>query len=89
MENGTSRNRFVPFSIFFMEVKMAKTKKEVEAIVVSPEGAAEMLGLSRGTIYTLMSSGQLPSLKIGRARRIAVSDIHEYIALCAEDSADA
>ncbi|MFI5365947.1 MAG: helix-turn-helix domain-containing protein [Candidatus Binatia bacterium] len=32
--------------------------------------AERFLGVSRSTIYVLMESGQLPYVKIGRARRI-------------------
>jgi excisionase family DNA binding protein len=32
--------------------------------------AAEFLGVSRSMVYVLMENGQLPYVKIGRARRI-------------------
>jgi excisionase family DNA binding protein len=32
--------------------------------------AAEFLGVSRSMVYALMEDGQLPYVKIGRARRI-------------------
>lgn len=50
-----------------------------ESGAVRPAGAAELLDVSRNTIYELMASGELPSFKIGRGRRIRVSDISDYM----------
>ena len=48
-------------------------------LAVTPEQAAEMLSLHRSMIYKLMASGELPSLKVGRARRIRLSDIEDWL----------
>lgn len=40
---------------------------------LSPEQVAEALGLSRRTIYRMLSSGEIPSVKIRRSRRIRAS----------------
>ena len=47
-------------------------------IAVTPEQAAQMLCLHRTTIYQLMASGELPSFRAGRARRIRVTDIEAW-----------
>lgn len=52
--------------------------------VVSPQmftisEVAQMLSLSRSTIWELISRRELRSHKIGGARRIAHSDIEEFI----------
>lgn len=44
-------------------------------IAVDPKRAAEMTGLSRGTIYNLIDRGVLRRSKIGRATRIPVADL--------------
>lgn len=41
--------------------------------------AASALGLGRSLVYTLVATGELTSIKIGRARRIPVSAIDEFI----------
>lgn len=46
----------------------------------TPEGAAETLGLSRTKIFSLIKSGELRSVKIGRARRIPTEALEEYVA---------
>jgi len=48
-------------------------------ITVSPTEAARVLGVSRATIHSLISRGELPSLKIGGARKILVSHLEEWI----------
>ncbi len=45
----------------------------------TPEGAAELLSLSRATVYELMRLGRLPSFKIGRSRRIAHSALEAFV----------
>lgn len=37
------------------------------------------LGLSRGTVYALLTSGNLPSIKIGRSRRVLASDLDAWV----------
>jgi len=48
-------------------------------ITVSPTEAARVLGVSRTTIHGLISRGELPSLKIGGARKILVAHLEEWI----------
>ena len=41
----------------------------------APAEAAQMLGVSRAMLYRLMDKGDLPSFRIGRARRIRHDDL--------------
>ncbi len=50
-----------------------------DALLTIPE-AALALKVSRGSIYNLMKSGRLPSLKIGASRRIEVAAIDRLLA---------
>lgn len=43
------------------------------------ESAASKLDVGRSTIYELMASGELRSVKIGRSRRIPEDALQEYI----------
>jgi excisionase family DNA binding protein len=51
----------------------------VERLVLRPAEAAQALGVCVKTIYNLMERGDLPSISIGRARRIRVSDVKAMI----------
>jgi excisionase family DNA binding protein len=42
---------------------------------VSPQEAAEQLGICRETVYRLCASGRLPYLRVGSALRLVLADI--------------
>ncbi len=46
---------------------------------VRPQEAAELLGVCRDTVYVLIRSGRLRSVKAGRARLIPLSAIEELL----------
>jgi excisionase family DNA binding protein len=54
---------------------------------VRPAEAAKLLSVSRDTVYVLMRSGRLRSVKLGRARLIPISAIEEL--LSADNQEDA
>lgn len=56
-----------------------------EPLLLRVEEAARMLSLSRTTVYLLMESGQLPSIKCGTARRIPRAALDEWIAQQLQD----
>jgi len=43
------------------------------------QSAAEMLNISRSTIYRLITDGELKTYKAGRSRRIRVAVLNEFI----------
>jgi excisionase family DNA binding protein len=57
--------------------------------LVRPERAAELLDCGRSTIYELLATGQLHSVKIGKLRRIPLSAIDEYVARLVSAGSDA
>ncbi|MFD6753881.1 helix-turn-helix domain-containing protein [Micromonospora gifhornensis] len=46
---------------------------------VRPAEAATLLGVCRDTVYVLMRSGRLRSIKAGRARLIPLAAIDEFL----------
>jgi excisionase family DNA binding protein len=46
---------------------------------VRPGEAAVLLSVSRDTVYVLLRSGRLRSVKVGRARLIPVSAIEDFL----------
>ncbi len=60
----------------------------MDKLLVTPEEAADALGVGRSTIYDLMRLKILPSVKLGRARRIPVAALREWVSkLSAGDAA--
>ena len=35
--------------------------------------------MSGGTLYDLLTSGQLPSVHVGRARRVPMGELHRFV----------
>jgi excisionase family DNA binding protein len=51
-----------------------------QVVLQTIDDARQRLGVSRTTIYKLMSNGDLPSVSIGASRRIPSSALNDYIA---------
>ncbi len=47
--------------------------------MLSPGKVAELLGLSKPHVYNLAKSGELPSVKFGRAVRFEASAVEAFI----------
>jgi len=68
----------------------APQRRSTPPLLLTPAEAADSLRLNRSTIYELMGQGRLPSIRIGRARRIPVQAIRDFlVGLGAEISGDA
>jgi excisionase family DNA binding protein len=52
----------------------------IEPLLVTVEEAARLLHIGRSMIYELMNRGEIPSLRIGSARRIPVGALRAWIA---------
>ncbi|WP_151482559.1 helix-turn-helix domain-containing protein [Streptomyces albicerus] len=52
-----------------------------EPVLYRIKDAMKVLNLSRTVIYEQIRAGRLRAVRQGRARRIPVSAIHEYVAL--------
>lgn len=65
----------------------AGVKAELEQHGVDVEGkwaltvleAARLLGVSRGKMYELIASGQVPSITIGKLRRVPLKEFREWV----------
>ena len=56
-------------------------------LLLTPEEAAAELRIARRRLFDLIREGTLPSVKIGRSRRIRRQDLHEYVAGLGRDAA--
>ena len=48
-------------------------------LLLTPTEAARRLSLARSTLYELVLTGEIDSIKIGRSRRIPVDALTDYI----------
>lgn len=51
----------------------------VEPICVRVNDAARMIGVGRTKLYELISSGELETVKIGKATRVTTASLHELV----------
>ena len=54
-------------------------------LLLTPKAAAQRLSLAESTLYQLLTSGELESITIGRARRIPMEALTDYIARLREE----
>ena len=57
------------------------------ALLLSPEQVAEILGIGRTFVFALIANGRLKSLKLGRRRLIPREAVEEFIA-CERQAAE-
>jgi excisionase family DNA binding protein len=50
-----------------------------EPFLLKPMDLVGLLQLSRSQVYLLLASGEIPSIKIGRLRRIHRRDLDEWL----------
>lgn len=48
-------------------------------LLLSAEEAARALGIGRTRMYELLRAGNVPSVKLGRSRRIRPEDLDEFV----------
>ena len=73
-----------------MDMRMPAPSPEVETMSVSGghvrlvtiPAAAKLLGVSRSKLYELLGEGALPTVRIGRSRRIAITDLEAFVGRC-------
>lgn len=56
------------------------TDVQTDELLLTVVEVAKKLRSSRTIVYPLITSGKLPSIKIGRRRLVRVSDLADYVA---------
>ena len=51
----------------------------LEPVLLKPSDLIDLLQLSRSQVYLLLASGEIPSIRIGRLRRIRRQDLDAWI----------
>ena len=58
----------------------AGAEQTVPRRLLTPEEAAQALGIGRTLVYELIGSGRLRSVRIGACRRVPVTAVDEFVA---------
>jgi excisionase family DNA binding protein len=66
---------------------LPNTPKEI-GLLVTVDEAARQLSIGRSHLYEYLLSGSLPSIRIGRSRRIATRDLNAFIERLRDDCGD-
>lgn len=61
-------------------LNVSEIEKATTPLAVAPADAAKMAGIGRTKLYAALSSGELPSFRIGTRRLIRVSAIEAWLA---------
>ena len=51
----------------------------MEPLLLTPEQAFELIAIGRSHGFKLIASGELPSIKIGRLRRISRAELEKWV----------
>lgn len=57
-----------------------------EKLLLRVSEAQRILSLSRSTVYAMIASGEIPSVRIGRAVRVPVDGLRDWVKRQAEKS---
>ena len=61
----------------------------MEKLLLTPREAADLLGIGRSKLYELLQAGQIPSVRIGKCRRIPATALRELVERLSSDADDA
>ena len=51
----------------------------MERLLLRPDEAAEIIGISRSRMYQLLSTGELPVVKVGNSLRVPLERLRAWI----------
>ena len=57
----------------------------MDRLLLTPEDAADVIGVGRTKLYELLRVGAIESVRIGRARRVPADALHDYVTQLRED----
>lgn len=52
---------------------------ETDVLLLRPDAVCRALGLSRPTVYKMLKSGELPSMRVGKAIRVPVAALQQWV----------
>ena len=66
-------------SLIFRQRTTLPEEAIFDDLLLTPEEAARALRVGRNKVYELIASGELPSVKLGRCRRIPVDALRQFV----------
>ena len=57
----------------------SETAPPVPKLLLKPEEGMEVLGVGKTTFFSLLKTGEIKSVRIGRARRVVAASLHDYV----------
>lgn len=51
----------------------------MEKLLIKPKEAAQMLAISKTTMYEMLTTGEIRSVRIGRSIRIPIRELEQWI----------
>lgn len=51
----------------------------VDRLMLRPTEVAESIGVSRSKVYELINSGEIPSMMVGKTRRVPLDRLREWM----------
>ena len=66
-------------SLIFRQRTTLPEEAIFDDLLLTPEEAARALRVGRNKVYELIASGDLPSVKLGRCRRIPVDALRRFV----------
>jgi excisionase family DNA binding protein len=76
--NATDRSNGA-YSMIINDDLVRQRETPVQKLLLTVPEAGRALAISRSKMYDLLNSGHLPSIHIGRSRRVRVSDIENFV----------
>jgi excisionase family DNA binding protein len=61
----------------------------MEKLLLSPNEVAEALGIGRPKVYSLLSRGELPRVRVGRSVRVPAAALRKWVEERGSNTADA
>jgi len=76
-----SANRSTAWSLHNRGEVPVSAKQEFSSmkLLLTVTEASQVLAISRSKLYELLNSGHLPSVYIGRSRRIRMKDVEDFV----------
>ena len=77
MNSSTSSNE--SYSMIINNELVRKGDHPIPKLLLTLPEAGRVLAISRSKMYDLLNSGDLPSVHIGRSRRVRMSDVEAFV----------